>query len=132
MFGQPPRSDSEFWKLVGQNGIDDEEDLPTPVAELDKETLDNKKDDTINSADVIDSDVVKIVEKLSDDVVSSSKVYLATANKKMKQYKDSINSLADKFNLNDCVGVPILTVDRTNTESVFVAITDAKYYSGQN
>ncbi|CAF1515921.1 unnamed protein product [Didymodactylos carnosus] len=116
MFGQPPRSDSEFWKLVGQNGIDDEEDLPTPVAELDKETLDNKKDDTINSADVIDSDVVKIVEKLSDDVVSSSKVYLATANKKMKQYKDSINSLADKFNLNDCVGVPILTVDRTNTD----------------
>ncbi|CAF4548796.1 unnamed protein product, partial [Didymodactylos carnosus] len=40
--------------------------------------------------------------------------YLATANKKMKQYQDSINSLTEKFNLNDCVGVPIHTVDRTN------------------
>ncbi|CAF1541205.1 unnamed protein product, partial [Didymodactylos carnosus] len=35
MFGQPPRSDSEFWKLVDQKNIDDEDDLPTPVADMD-------------------------------------------------------------------------------------------------
>ncbi|CAF0866126.1 unnamed protein product [Didymodactylos carnosus] len=192
-------SDSDFWKLVGQNGIDDEEDLPTPVAESDNEIVDNKRDDTINSANVIDSDVVKIIEKLSDDVVSvdftitntvdpnapsnlnknnlrdlieevelmlngsdtdhhasssnsriqsaittttatnndlltptstpsrhdlirkaATNSYLATANKKMKQYQDSINSLTEKFNLNDCVGVPIHTVDRTNTDAKYL------------
>ncbi|CAF1200010.1 unnamed protein product, partial [Didymodactylos carnosus] len=35
MFGQPPSSDSEFWKLVDQNNIDDEDDLPTPVSDMD-------------------------------------------------------------------------------------------------
>ncbi|CAF4016325.1 unnamed protein product, partial [Didymodactylos carnosus] len=38
----------------------------------------------------------------------------------MKQYQDSINSLTEKFNLNDCVGVPIHTVDRTNTDAKYL------------
>ncbi|CAF1560086.1 unnamed protein product, partial [Didymodactylos carnosus] len=35
MFGQSPRSDSGFWKPVSQNGVLDEEDLPSPVVNLD-------------------------------------------------------------------------------------------------
>ncbi|CAF4652904.1 unnamed protein product, partial [Didymodactylos carnosus] len=66
MFGQPPRSDSEFWKLVDQNNIDDGDDLPTPVADMDGTVVD-RKDDT---ADLVDSDVIPLVEKLTDDVVS--------------------------------------------------------------
>ncbi|CAF1672442.1 unnamed protein product, partial [Didymodactylos carnosus] len=57
MFGQSPRSDSEFWKLVSQNEILDEEDLPSLVVSLD--------DDIKNSVDVVDSDVSVIVEKLA-------------------------------------------------------------------
>ncbi|CAF1176183.1 unnamed protein product [Didymodactylos carnosus] len=72
MFGQPPRSDSEFWKLVDQNNIDDEDDLPTPVADMDGTVVD-RKDDT---ADLVDSDVIPLVEKLTDDVVSNSIVGL--------------------------------------------------------
>ncbi|CAF4552577.1 unnamed protein product [Rotaria sp. Silwood2] len=139
MFGQPPRSDSEFWKLVEQNGIADEEDLPTPVAESDGETMYNKQFDSINSTDVLDSDVVHIVQKLSDDVVSNSLIdisspqpssarhdlirkiatdnYLTTANKRMKQYQDSVTTLTEKFNVNDCVGVPIHPVDKGWSES---------------
>ncbi|CAF5050297.1 unnamed protein product, partial [Rotaria sp. Silwood1] len=45
MFGQPPRSDSEFWKLVQQNGID-EENLPLPVAELNDDASNNTKDES--------------------------------------------------------------------------------------
>ncbi|CAF1432239.1 unnamed protein product [Didymodactylos carnosus] len=45
VFGQSPRSDSKFWKLVSQNGILDEEDLPSPVVSLD--------DDIENSTDVV-------------------------------------------------------------------------------
>ncbi|CAF4463262.1 unnamed protein product [Rotaria sp. Silwood2] len=142
MFGQPPRSDSEFWKLVEQNGIADEEDLPTLVAESDGETMYNKQFDSINSTDVLGSDVVHIVQKLSDDVVSNSLIdisspqpssarhdlirkiatdnYLTTANKRMKQYQDSVTTLTEKFNVNDCVGVPIHPVDRTNTDAKYL------------
>ncbi|CAF4559389.1 unnamed protein product, partial [Didymodactylos carnosus] len=31
MFGQQPRSNSDFWKIVKENGIEDEDQLPTPV-----------------------------------------------------------------------------------------------------
>ncbi|CAF1494586.1 unnamed protein product [Didymodactylos carnosus] len=64
MFGQSPRSDSEFWKLVSQNGILDEEDLPSPVVSLD--------DDIENSTDVVDGDVSVIVEKLAEEASSNS------------------------------------------------------------
>ncbi|CAF4950467.1 unnamed protein product, partial [Rotaria socialis] len=37
--------------------------------------------------------------------------------KKMKHYQASIISEAKKFNLNDCVGLQIHTVDRTNTDA---------------
>ncbi|CAF4516747.1 unnamed protein product, partial [Didymodactylos carnosus] len=64
MFGQSPRSDSEFWKLVSQNGILDEEDLPSPIVSLD--------DDIENSIDVVDGDVSVIVEKLAEEASSNS------------------------------------------------------------
>ncbi|CAF0887681.1 unnamed protein product [Didymodactylos carnosus] len=43
--------------------------------------------------------------------------YLNTANKKVKLHHVYINNLTEKFNLNDCVGVQIHTVDRTNTDA---------------
>ncbi|CAF1617561.1 unnamed protein product, partial [Didymodactylos carnosus] len=64
MFGQSPRSDSELRKLVSQNGILDEEDLPSPVVSLD--------DDIENSVDVVDGDVSVIVEKLAEEASSNS------------------------------------------------------------
>ncbi|CAF0871774.1 unnamed protein product [Didymodactylos carnosus] len=42
MFGQPSRSDPEFWKLVDQNNIVDENDLPTPVSDMDGTVISQK------------------------------------------------------------------------------------------
>jgi hypothetical protein len=147
MFGQQPRSDSAFWKLVKENNIIDEEDLPTPVDDLnDVDNVDdlNDVDKVDDCADVIDLDVVQLVQKLSDDVAESSsknlsstnqasdklsqtahdlirKVatdnYMNVANKKLKHYQNNLISEIEKFNLYDCVGVKIHTVDRTNTDA---------------
>ncbi|CAF0777405.1 unnamed protein product [Didymodactylos carnosus] len=48
--------------------IDDEDDLPTPVDDMDGTFVD-QKDDTI---DLVDSDVIPLIEKLTDGVVSNA------------------------------------------------------------
>ncbi|CAF4445361.1 unnamed protein product [Rotaria sp. Silwood2] len=125
MFRQPPRSDSEFWKLVQQYGIDD--------------ASNNIKDGSTEPVDGIDGEVINIVHKLSDDVVSNQSTHisssqsrcnligktatdncLATANKNMNKYQENIKELTNRFNLNDCVGIPIHTVDRTNTDPKYL------------
>ncbi|CAF3937206.1 unnamed protein product [Rotaria sp. Silwood1] len=111
MFGQTPRSDSDYWKLVSKNGIDDENDLPTPVAVSTDYLNDGKSDTLINVDEDLDLEVIELVKKLSDDIVSSLNAepsisssvtsqkhdiirktatdhYLATANKKMKLYQN--------------------------------------------
>ena len=46
--------------------------------------------------------------------------YLATANKKMKMYEDGLNDAVNNHNLNDCVGIAIHSVDRTNTDPKYL------------
>jgi hypothetical protein len=72
IFGQQPCSDSDFWKLIQQNGVEDEENLPTPVAELNDDLNDDQGDSLINFDKGIDADVVDLVKKLSNDAVSCS------------------------------------------------------------
>ncbi|CAF1591210.1 unnamed protein product, partial [Didymodactylos carnosus] len=43
--------------------------------------------------------------------------YLDTANKKRKKYDEHLNNLVEQFKLRDCVGIPIHSVDRTNTDA---------------
>ncbi|CAF4599169.1 unnamed protein product [Rotaria magnacalcarata] len=122
MFGQAPRSYSDFWKLVKENGIVDEENLQTPICDSNDDIIDNEND----CADVIDEDIIQLVQQLSDEVVASSLVDLSlsysptvTSQKTRHDlhYQASIISEAKKFNLNDCVGLQIHTVDRTNTDA---------------
>ncbi|CAF4996115.1 unnamed protein product [Rotaria sp. Silwood1] len=72
MFGQQPRSNSDFWKLVHQSGIDDEEDLPAPVEESNYDLIDDIDINTITFDALIDADVVDLVRQVSDDVSSIS------------------------------------------------------------
>jgi hypothetical protein len=74
MFGQPPRSDSNFWKLVQQGGIEDEEDLPTPVGESNDDLIDDTLDNPINFDARIDFEVIDLLKQLSDDVTSCSTI----------------------------------------------------------
>jgi hypothetical protein len=46
--------------------------------------------------------------------------YLSNANKKMKLHQDSLNVIANNFNLNDCVGIAMHPVDRTNTDPKYL------------
>ncbi|CAF1611974.1 unnamed protein product, partial [Didymodactylos carnosus] len=48
MFGQKPRCDQEFWKIVQENDIVDEEQLPTPV--------DGFSDDIVLDGGLVDPD----------------------------------------------------------------------------
>ncbi|CAF3463882.1 unnamed protein product, partial [Rotaria sp. Silwood2] len=66
MFGQPPRSDSDFWKLVKENEVIDEESLPIPVDDFNDDIMEDKRDDLNDCADIIDKDVIQLVQQLSD------------------------------------------------------------------
>ncbi|CAF1680811.1 unnamed protein product [Rotaria magnacalcarata] len=148
MFGQAPRSESDFWKLVYDNGIEDEESLPTPIAELNDDLIDDKDDNRITSDDSIDSEVIDLVSQLSADACSHSLIstpsrhsairtvatdhYLATANKKMKLYQDSSKLMGDNFDLNDCVGIEIHSVDRTNTDPKYLPCIIVEKYERNN
>ena len=57
MFGQAARCDSEYWSLVYQCDINDEDDLPTPVEELN----DEKGGDSANSNEGIDVEIATLV-----------------------------------------------------------------------
>jgi hypothetical protein len=72
IFGQSPRSDSEFWKLVYENGIEDEEHLPTIVAETEDDLINDQNDNRLNRDERIDNEVIALVNQLSDDVSSYS------------------------------------------------------------
>ncbi|CAF1527329.1 unnamed protein product [Didymodactylos carnosus] len=150
MFGQPPRSDSDYWKLVQQAGIEDEENLPTLVGESKDELIDNTLDNSNNFDAHTDFEIVNLLKQISDNVESysspdtpskstdiSSTVattstthdsirktgtnhYLSSANKKMKLHQDSLNVIANDFNLNACVAIAIHPVDRTNTNQKYL------------
>ncbi|CAF3196073.1 unnamed protein product [Rotaria socialis] len=158
MFGQQPRSDSDFWKLVHQSGIDDEEDLPTPIDELNDDLIEDRDDNPINLDEVVDTDIVDLVRQLSDNVSSISLInapaasstktttstkhstirkaatdhYLATANKKMKLHQDSIKLVANNFDLNDCVGIEIHSADRTNTDPKYLPCIISEKFEKNN
>jgi len=46
--------------------------------------------------------------------------YLSNANKKMNLCQDSLNVIANEFNLNDCVRIAIHPVDGTNIEQQYL------------
>ncbi|CAF1534891.1 unnamed protein product [Adineta steineri] len=102
MLNRKSRSDSDFFvRLLKENEIIDEENLLTPVADVDSAIVHDEKDHLTNYADIIDEDIVELVKQLSDDIVSNSIVeqshtkhdlarkvatenYSNVANKKMK------------------------------------------------
>ncbi|CAF1555802.1 unnamed protein product [Didymodactylos carnosus] len=68
MFGQALRSDSDFWKLVAQDEILDEEDLPTPIA-LDGDVVISKEQDSTWD-DVINPDATKLFKNIAFSWIS--------------------------------------------------------------
>ncbi|CAF1555957.1 unnamed protein product [Rotaria sordida] len=72
MFEQAPRSDSDFWKIVRANGIENEEDSPTPVAESNDDLNINQGGNRINLDEGTDGETITLVNKLSNDAPSSS------------------------------------------------------------
>ncbi|CAF1424407.1 unnamed protein product, partial [Rotaria sordida] len=67
VFGQATRSDSDFWKIVRANGIENEEDLPTPVAESNDDLNINQGGNRINLDEGTDGETITLVNKLSND-----------------------------------------------------------------
>ncbi|CAF1424404.1 unnamed protein product [Rotaria sordida] len=149
MFGQAPRSNSDFWKMVRANGIEDEEDFPTPFAESNDDLNINQDVNRINLDEDIDGEKITVVNQLSNDAASSSinsqlnsnasssitvstptrhstirtiasNHYMASASKKMKLYEDSLKIMPNNYNVNDCVGIEIHSVDRTNTDPKYL------------
>ncbi|CAF4788400.1 unnamed protein product, partial [Rotaria socialis] len=67
--------------------------------------------------DVIDEDIIQLVQQLSDEVVASSLVDLSLSHSPTVTPQKTRHDLQKKINLNDCVGLQIHTVDRTNTDA---------------
>ncbi|CAF0800118.1 unnamed protein product [Didymodactylos carnosus] len=86
VFGQPPRSDSDFWKIVKEHNVEDEDQLPTVIAEADDGRAVDITSCTLNSnelVDDIDTDINRVVKKLTDDavdVVCNSVTDLSSSN----------------------------------------------------
>ena len=74
MFGQEPRSNSDFWKLVQKKEIFDEENLPTPVAYSNDNIVHNKQDYINDCADIVEDEIIELVQRLSNNVVADSMV----------------------------------------------------------
>ena len=62
MLGQACRSDSDFWTLVENTDVIDEEDLPELVDDLQCEVIDDKEDDYNDCCDIINNDIIELVE----------------------------------------------------------------------
>ncbi|CAF3329409.1 unnamed protein product [Rotaria sp. Silwood2] len=62
MLKQRPRSDSDFWKLVQLAGIEDGENLPTPVCELNNDLIDGTLDNLTKFDERIDTEVVDLLK----------------------------------------------------------------------
>ncbi|CAM2705414.1 unnamed protein product [Rotaria socialis] len=99
--------------FVRENGIVDEENLPTPICDSNDDIIDDEND----CADVIDEDIIQLVQQLSDEVVASSLVDLSLSHSPTVTPQKTRHDLQKKINLNDCVGLQIHTVDRTNTDA---------------
>ncbi|CAF1366379.1 unnamed protein product, partial [Didymodactylos carnosus] len=174
LFDQAPRSDSEFWKIIDEKKIVDEEDLPSPVDDADNMVI-GQLDSSLmfimnaihlsnshsnvpstSSPHIYDPEIrstITLLDELSELIApilpsssSSNKIrsrtfsdvdqpssnlsfsrhdpirhaatdnYLRTVTKKQKKYDEHLLNLEQKFVVNDCVGVRIDTVDRTNTD----------------
>ncbi|CAF4566871.1 unnamed protein product, partial [Didymodactylos carnosus] len=99
MFGQAPRLESDFWKLVAQDEILDEEDLPTPVAlggDVDDDVVISKERDTTWD-DVIDPDVTKLVQKLTDEALSNSLIDIISPTRNCTSSIGINNSFVDNL-----------------------------------
>ncbi|CAF1552184.1 unnamed protein product, partial [Adineta ricciae] len=78
MFGQEPRSHSEYWKIVHESGISNEESLPTSVASAKTDVVNDTMDEICNTTaaaidnrdDFMDIDIIQLVQRLSDQVVT--------------------------------------------------------------
>ncbi|CAF1368372.1 unnamed protein product, partial [Didymodactylos carnosus] len=67
MFGQRPRSDSDFWKIVKECDIMDEEQLPTPIERADVVVDEIVEQSTINETVIDDFDKQKENDNLNID-----------------------------------------------------------------
>ncbi|CAF0836262.1 unnamed protein product [Rotaria sp. Silwood1] len=65
MFGQPHRSDSDFWKLVKENEV---------IDDFNDDIMEDKRDDLNDCADIIHKDVIQLVQQLSDNAAASALV----------------------------------------------------------
>ncbi|CAF1322330.1 unnamed protein product [Didymodactylos carnosus] len=75
MFGQKPRCDQEFWKIVQERNTVDEAQLPTPVDDImDNTVLDDglvSTDGAMNSPMTIDNDAFPLYDNTTADDVNS-------------------------------------------------------------
>jgi hypothetical protein len=112
MFGQEPRSNSDFWKVVQESGITDEEGLPTPVVDSNHSAIENTEPDVENAepdvddcADMVDKDLVELVQQLSDEVVTNSLVDQSSPHLPSVQQPQTNHELIRKFATNNYLHV---------------------------
>ncbi|CAF4023682.1 unnamed protein product [Rotaria sordida] len=107
MFGQAPRSDSDFWTLVKENKVIDEEDLPTPIADLNDDNMMNNKNDDFNvGAENIDEDIIQLVQQLSDDAVANSLVDISLPHSSSVKSQQTKHDLIRKVATDNLVLMP--------------------------
>lgn len=111
MFGQKPRSDSDFWKFVRENEIQDEEDLPTPV------------DATID--EIIDGTVVETIDETLDtmgqervEVTVSGTLDDEQENESESHDDDHLQALSDDIRSHSTTDMPPLETSTSRHDHV--------------
>ncbi|CAF3798384.1 unnamed protein product [Adineta steineri] len=106
VFGQKPRVDLTLWQSIVEQGIEDEDDLPLSIREQLDET--SNKNNAENEG----------LEELPHMAIraKAADVYLTRATRQQHAHQARLQSLKDKCNVGDFVGLRIDKVDRTNTD----------------
>ncbi|CAF0825938.1 unnamed protein product, partial [Didymodactylos carnosus] len=94
LFGQKPRSDVEFLRVVKENNILDEDDLPGNVEEIDETPAEKATSDFLDFDDELDTPVVNDANE-KDTSISAGPVYVDTTASLAMLLTSSVSGLDD-------------------------------------
>ncbi|CAF1526343.1 unnamed protein product [Didymodactylos carnosus] len=123
MFGKKSRSDSDFWRIIKDQNVEDEEMLPVPVEaqqESDESTNDYALiDEALAAANSVSGNEGDGESQYDDFFPINNQSAPSTPvplQKKRKLYDEHLTHKAEQYKVGDCVGIKISEVDRTNID----------------
>ncbi|CAF1243577.1 unnamed protein product [Didymodactylos carnosus] len=116
IFGQKPHSDSDFWRIIKDQNIEDEDMLPVPI-ETQQESGESTSDYALIDEALAAANSILVFLFRHESVRQQATNNILTAvQKKRKLYDEHLTQKAKQYKVGDCVSIQISDVDRTNID----------------